>query len=224
MNAAQHTPARSARRRTTRLAAAAALLLLPATALGALAVPAQAASSCTVNGVPQPGPVINGTPGNDTVICSFLDTGHVINALAGNDTITFSGDIRGRLNAGDDADAITTNRGSHLFPEGDLDGQFGRDRITISGTVEGKVRGGQDSDQIDLENATTAQSTLVRGARGDDRITFRSGVVNKGSVEGFDGNDVIVVPDNQGVVDGGAGVDICHVGGNPPLNCEVRRR
>ncbi|MGK5545609.1 hypothetical protein ACSNOH_12875 [Streptomyces sp. URMC 127] len=214
MNAAQRAPAR----RTARLAAVAAAVFLPATALAA---PAHAASSCTVNGVPQPGPVINGTSGRDVITCSFFEQGHVINALGGDDVITFTGSTQGRLNAGDGRDLVTLTSDAELAPGGDLDGQAGGDLINLSGDVLGTVRGGQDGDAISLlEGATTASTTRIRAAKGADFVTFFPGVVNRGLVEGGDDNDVITVPDNQGTVDGGPGDDICFVGGTPPLNCE----
>ncbi|MCQ8774448.1 hypothetical protein [Streptomyces telluris] len=217
MNAAHRAPSV---RRTARLAAVAAALALPATTLAT--TPAHAASSCVVNGVAQPGPVVTGTPGPDVITCSSLDAADRVDALEGNDIITLTGLTQGRVNAGDGRDLIRLIGGATLTPSGDLDGQVGNDLIELNGHVHGTVRGGQDSDAITLfPGATTAGTTRIRAAKGPDSVTFGPGVVNLGLVEGVDDDDIIVVPVNLGTVDGGPGFDICVVGGNRPLNCEL---
>ncbi|MFC5148773.1 hypothetical protein [Streptomyces aureoversilis] len=59
----------------------------------------------------------------------------------------------------------------------------------------------------------------VNGLGGNDNISV---VVNRGRVNGGNDNDVITVLDNNGgVVDGGAGFDVCFVNGGTKVNCEV---
>lgn len=227
-------------RRAARVAAVtAAALLLPA---AFLATPARAATSCTVNGTPVPGPEITGTDGDDVIVCTGLDAGATVDAKGGADTITLDGEVSGTVLGGDGADHIVLAEGARLTEKGVIDGQAGRDEIDLRGAVLGTVRGGQDDDLILLfKTATTGEASLIRGARGADVILADGAVTIRGLVEGFDGNDFIdingtVAPTgrvhgddgddvlhvhvNQGEVDGGGGTDVCAVdSGNQPLNC-----
>ncbi|MCC3779575.1 hypothetical protein [Streptomyces sp. UNOB3_S3] len=228
--------------RVTRLRRAAvtvAALLLP-TAF--LAAPAQAATSCTVNGTAVPGPDVTGTDGDDVIVCTGLDAGATVDAKGGADTITLNGDVSGRVLGGDGTDHIVLAEGARLTGTGTIDGQAGRDEIDLRGAVLGAVRGGQDDDLILLfKTATTGDTSIVRGARGSDVILADGAVTIRGLVEGVgendlidingtvaptgrvhggDGDDYLHVHDNQGEVDGGAGTDVCVVdSGNQPLNC-----
>ncbi|MEW2033560.1 hypothetical protein AB0901_24015 [Streptomyces roseifaciens] len=59
----------------------------------------------------------------------------------------------------------------------------------------------------------------VNGLGGNDNISV---VVNRGRVNGGNDNDVITVLDNNGgIVDGGAGFDVCSVNGGMKVNCEL---
>ncbi|HEX2317273.1 MAG TPA: hypothetical protein VHJ17_26230 [Thermomonospora sp.] len=222
-------------RRTT---VAAGLGLL---ALGGLAFPAHAQSTCTVNGVPASGADIRGTEGADTITCSLVLAGTVVDALGGVDTITVTGPVSGQVRAGNGADVLTVAATGRIGQGGSLDGQFDDDRFEVHGAVAGAVRGGQHNDDIQLHPTSDVEATGdVRGARGVDTITVDRGALVLGLVEGNqegdtlvittvaaggrvrgdDGNDHITVRANQGEVDAGAGTDTCRIAGNPPLNCE----
>ncbi|MCC3776657.1 hypothetical protein [Streptomyces sp. UNOB3_S3] len=225
-------------RHLTGTALAAALFLA---SLG-LAAPAYAETSCTVNGVTKTGSDITGTEGADTIVCTSVDAGSVVDALGGNDTITVTGPVNGSIRGGDGDDHFTVESTGSVGGAGSLDGQTDVDTFDIYGSVAGAIRGGQGKDEIHLyRGATLLKSGDIRGAKEADKITIDTGVDVEGLVEGNedndtitidtvgpdgrvhgdDGNDTITVTKNQNIVDGGAGTDTCHVGGNPPLNCEI---
>ncbi|MFF4223035.1 hypothetical protein ACFYZH_09220 [Streptomyces abikoensis] len=226
------------RKRFARLTLAA--LLLPGAFLAGPA--AHAATSCTVNGAPVPGPDITGTDGDDVIVCGGLDAGATVDARGGADTITLTGDVSGTVLGGDGADHVVLAEGARLTEKGVIDGQAGRDEIDLRGAVLGTVRGGQDDDLILLfKTATTGEAGVIRGARGADVILVDGAVTIRGLVEGVgendfidingtvaptgrvhgdDGDDTLHVHVNQGQVDGGDGTDVCTVdSGNQPLNC-----
>ncbi|QLE72675.1 hypothetical protein FGW37_14645 [Streptomyces rectiverticillatus] len=201
---------RPALRRAARAVALAAALFLPA---AVLAAPAQAASSCTVNGVPVTSTVIRGTEAADTIECSSgvaADT--LVEALGGDDTITLAGIVAGRVRGGDGADRSTLTSGELT---GDLDGQMGRDVFEVRGPVKGNIRGGQDDDDIHLYgNAPVGPAADVRGAKGADKITLDVGADVDGLVEGNDERDEIRVlgtVNPSGKVHGNAGPDFIRV-------------
>ncbi|REE94931.1 hypothetical protein DFJ69_0300 [Thermomonospora umbrina] len=211
-------------------------------ALTGLATPAHAQTACTVNGTPASGTNILGTAGNDVVSCSHVDQATIVDTLAGDDRITVTGQMNGRIRAGDGADGLTVTGGGSIGVGASLDGQMQADRFEIQGAVLGDVRGGQDNDTLRLTpTARVAAGADVRGARGVDTITVDQGATVLGVVEGNqegdtitvatvgaggrvhgdEGDDSLTVRSNQGTVDGGVGNDTCRVGGVPPVNCET---
>ncbi|QLE75691.1 hypothetical protein FGW37_32535 [Streptomyces rectiverticillatus] len=84
----------------------------------------------------------------------------------------------------------------------------------VAGTVINGTAG-PDTIRCSFVGATDT----VNGLGGNDNISV---VVNRGRVNADNGNDIVMVLDNNGgVVDGGAGIDVCSVNGGSRVNCEL---
>ncbi|WP_392673328.1 hypothetical protein [Streptomyces sp. LN785] len=116
-------------RHSLRTLCAASLVIAPL----ALSSPAQAATSCSVNGVPASGPTVNGTAGSDFIQCSSVDAGHSVNGLGGSDTIFLTGPVNGTVNGGTEGDFISV--GASAAVAGVVAGGDGGDHISVGGLV-----------------------------------------------------------------------------------------
>ncbi|MGW1197688.1 hypothetical protein ACWD4B_17895 [Streptomyces sp. NPDC002536] len=166
--------ARAVSARTARIAVVATAVILPAAALAA--TPAHAVTDCTVNGVHRSGRLIEGTPGDDTIVCSHVEPGTVVDAKGGNDTITVTGEMDGDIRAGGGEDEITVTRSGRIGGTGSVDGQGDDDRIDIDGTVDGRIRGGQGGDTIHLtRHSKMTGHAGIPGVRETDTIVADAG-------------------------------------------------
>ncbi|GHF48734.1 MULTISPECIES: hypothetical protein [Streptomyces] len=167
--------ARAVSARTARIAVVATAVILPAAALAA--TPAHAVTDCTVNGVHRSGRLIEGTPGDDTIVCSRVEPGTVVDAKGGNDTITVTGEMDGDIRAGGGEDAVTVTRSGRVGEGGSVDGQGGHDRIDIDGIVDGRIRGGQgggDTIHLTRHSKMTGHAGIT-GVRETDTIVADAG-------------------------------------------------
>ncbi|WP_424887315.1 hypothetical protein [Streptomyces sp. XH2] len=86
--------------------------------------------------------------------------------------------------------------------------------VSTAGTV---INGTSGADTISC--SFVGATDTVNGLGGNDTITV---VVNRGHVNAGNDNDRVTVLDNNGgVVDGGAGFDVCSVNGGTKVNCEL---
>ncbi|MGW6362678.1 hypothetical protein ACWFR5_47880 [Streptomyces sp. NPDC055092] len=147
-------------RNTARALCAASLVIAPL----ALSSPAQAATSCTVNGIPVSSGTVNGTAGSDFIRCSTVNAGDTVNGLGGNDYIVIAGNV-----------------------DGTVDGGLGSDYITVQpgGIVNGTVRGGAGGDYVQVNNVS-----LGGQVHGDSEGDYLRTGVNLGLVNGGTGFDV----------------------------------
>ncbi|MGX1674529.1 hypothetical protein [Streptomyces sp. NPDC055400] len=120
-------------RLTARALCAASLVIAPLT----LSSPAQAATSCTVNGIPVSSGTVNGTAGSDFIQCSTVSAGDTVNGLGGNDYIV-TGVVAGTVEGGTGSDYIQTN---NISSTGRVLGDSESDYIR-TGTNLGVVDGG----------------------------------------------------------------------------------
>ncbi|MFE5024946.1 hypothetical protein ACFRAO_16795 [Streptomyces sp. NPDC056656] len=124
-------------RHITRALCAASLVIAPL----ALSSPAQAATNCTVNGVPKSGNV-NGTAGSDYIVCSSVDSGNTVNGLGGSDYIAVTGVVNGTVKGGAGSDYVQVNNVSPTGQVlGESEGDFLRAAINL-----GLVNGGTGFD------------------------------------------------------------------------------
>jgi Ca2+-binding RTX toxin-like protein len=157
---------------------------------------ASAATNCTVNGVPQTTTIVNGTAGNDTIVCTGTD-GATINGLAGNDTIT-SGNGNNTINGGAGNDTLTGGTGNDTLNGGDGDDTItgGDGDDTLTGSAGNDIMNGGDG----VDNLNGGLGTdIVNGDAGND--TLRGGAT-------LLPDDILV--DFDGAVDtlnGGTGTD-----------------
>ncbi|MFE7158988.1 hypothetical protein [Streptomyces sp. NPDC057636] len=90
---------------------AAALVAAP---VALTATPAQALTSCTVNGRPVSGTTVSGTAGPDHISCGALALGDTVDGSGGSDYIVINGTVAG----GAGNDSITANAGLRCFRAG----------------------------------------------------------------------------------------------------------
>ncbi|MFF9850303.1 hypothetical protein [Streptomyces litmocidini] len=149
---------------------AAPLVIVP---VALAAAPAHAQTTCTVNGVsvsPDSMGVVNGTTGNDYIVCATVESGTTVNGLAGDDTIVVNGPVLGHVTGGPGRDYISARSvGAGGLVEGSPDSDY----IVVSGTVSpgGIVRGntGNDYLRVDVNDGTT------NGGDGFDVCRVRTG-------------------------------------------------
>ncbi|MFD5323239.1 hypothetical protein [Streptomyces sp. NPDC127092] len=143
-------------RHTMRALCAASLLIAPL----ALSTPAQAATTCTVNGTSVTGTTINGTAGADYISCATVASGDTVNGQGGDDYIVITtGDLNGTVI-----------------------GNAGRDYILVEqGVVNGTAGGGNDADYINVNNRVSSTGRIF-GDLGNDylRVNINQNVVNGG--------------------------------------------
>ncbi|WP_225799108.1 hypothetical protein [Streptomyces sp. NK15101] len=152
-------------RHSVRALCAASLVLAP---IVLTATPAQAATTCTLNGAsvtPDPMGVVNGTAGPDYIVCSEVAAGNAVNGLGGDDYIVLTGPVLGTVTGGAGRDYITS-----------------RSNVTVSGLIEGNT----DSDYLVVDGLLTSGG-IVRGGTGNDYLKVN---VNNGTANGGDGFDV----------------------------------
>ncbi|MEU7010236.1 hypothetical protein [Streptomyces sp. NPDC046332] len=121
-------------RHAVRALCAASLLIAPF----ALSTPAHAVS-CTVNGVPVSGSVVNGTAGPDFIRCDGPPSFEAVQGLGGNDHIVITSAVAGLVAGGDGHDYITVDAG--VTSGGAVTGNAGSDFIRV-GPNAGVVDGG----------------------------------------------------------------------------------
>ncbi|MGA4803469.1 hypothetical protein [Streptomyces lavendulocolor] len=193
---------------------AAALLLGPMTGI------AQAQEVCTVNGTDVSiGQDVNGTPGNDLIVCVGVVAGFNIYGHGGDDTIITTDVTEGGIYGGEGNDTVETGA---LLPTGSgltatVDGEGGDDDITTGAVAKsdvvdraGFVTGGSGNDNITTGVVTRA---TVTGAKGADSITVAA--LSLGYLSGADDDDTITVVGSIGefgTTDGGPGSDQITVG------------
>ncbi|MFF2505737.1 hypothetical protein ACFVTY_20450 [Streptomyces sp. NPDC058067] len=124
-------------RNIARALCAASLVIAPI----ALSSPAQAATACTVNGIPVTSSNVTGTPGSDFIQCSTVNSGDTVNGLGGNDYIV-TGSVAGTVRGGSGSDYIQTNS---VSPTGQVLGESESDFIR-TGFNLGVVNGGTGID------------------------------------------------------------------------------
>jgi Ca2+-binding RTX toxin-like protein len=182
-----------------------------ATAFGVNGGSAQAApNTCTVNAVPVPGPIINGTAGADTIDCAEATGTRTINGLAGNDTITGS-PYDDTINGGTGDDTMTGVVGNDLLngDDGDDTGTGSAGNDTLNGGNGADTLHG--SEGLDILNGNADADTL-NGNTGNDNLDGGTGV---DIISGNEDNDSLTGPPTDGVqdtVNGGAGTDNCAQG------------
>lgn len=127
-------------RHAMRTLCAATLVAAP---LALTATPAQALTSCTVNGRPVSGTTVSGTAGSDNISCGALALGDSVNGLGGSDYIVINGIVAGTVDGGAGGDFITANAGTTANGRilGGADGDF-----ILVGPNAGTVDGGLGSD------------------------------------------------------------------------------
>lgn len=182
-------------------------------------------------------PVINGTPGNNTLNGGCGD--EIFYGLAGNDRINagdgdnnlFGGDGRDILNAGAGNDILNGGNGNDLLNAGEgnnkLYGGAGDDQLN-AGAGNDVLYGGDGKDTI---NAAEGVNTIFAGAgddiinggskadfidagAGNDRISASEG---NNTIRGGDGNDTINTGSGNDWIDGGAGNDTIWLGGGQDI-------
>ncbi|MGW5421821.1 hypothetical protein [Streptomyces sp. NPDC003943] len=187
--------------RAARGPAALAVLIAAASLAG---TPAHASArvpmhQCWVNDVAAPpGDQVNGTSGDDNILCDSDLVNVTVSGLGGNDHIEVKGLVIDSLVQGGEGDDVI--RAKHLVAQDSFSmvrGNRGNDTITVA-TVHGRG---------------AAHGATVRGDDGDDKITTGSvwgapGEFSRGGglVDGNDGADTIVTGtvDFQGRVIGGS--------------------
>ncbi|MGK5545610.1 hypothetical protein ACSNOH_12880 [Streptomyces sp. URMC 127] len=173
-----------------------------------LASPAHADSTCTVNGVPVPGPLIRGTESADTIVCADgVDAATTVDALGGDDVITLTGAVSGVVRGGAGDDHVTLTSGTLT---GGVESQEGADTLEINGVITGHVRAGQGDDGITATDVGSGGE--IRGAKGKDTITVSGAVASGGFVHGNEDADTLHVNSNEGTVS---------AGGDPGDQCTV---
>jgi len=120
-------------RNTVRALCAASLIIAPL----ALSSPAEAATSCRVNGFLVTSGTVNGTPGSDFIQCSTVNAGDTVNGLGGNDYIV-TGDVAGTVRGGSGSDYLQVN---NVSPTGQVLGDSENDYIR-TGINQNIVDGG----------------------------------------------------------------------------------
>ncbi|MET7515303.1 hypothetical protein ABZS88_17885 [Streptomyces sp. NPDC005480] len=140
-------------RLTARALCAASLVIAPLT----LSSPAQAATSCTVNGVPVTSGTVNGTAGSDFIQCSTVNAGDTVNGLGGNDYIVVTGDVNGTVRGGAGGDYVQVN---NVSPSGQVSGDSENDFLR-AGLNLGLVNGGTGFDVCRVSGGNTPLSCEV---------------------------------------------------------------
>ena len=178
-------------------------------------------------------PVINGTPGDDTLVGSSSDD--QISGFAGNDSIR-GNDGNDTIDGGDDDDFMRGNDGNDIILGGNghdyldgglgddiLDGGSGLDRVsfavgaTLGVTVDLNMQGvaqttGHGSDTlIGIEHVSgTRFDDVIVGDASDNWLwggSDNSGVTGDDTISGNGGNDLITVGNGNHILSAGSGID-----------------
>ncbi|MFI9008131.1 hypothetical protein ACIGNX_12975 [Actinosynnema sp. NPDC053489] len=204
--------ARTSIRRSTLTAAVMVLITAFAPAL-----PAHAASTCTVNGANRSGTLITGTSGDDTINCSgnvLSDT--TVDGLDGNDTITVQTNL-GTVNGGIGTDKITISGYNYATANGGP----GDDTLSaLSNETAGNLRGDTGNDTISVTTSSGINSGAINGDAGNDKLSARTNYVSTGQINGGPGLDEITVTRNDGAIHGNEDADT--VTTDQPTNTSVK--
>lgn len=173
-----------------------------------LASPAYAAISCVVGpGVTQTETTVTGSGGNDTIDCGGSEPGKIINGLGGDDTVTGTRFVD-TINGGDGNDTLTGAIGNDL-----ITGGLGNDTGTGS-AGDDTMYGGAGNDTLSGSEGNDslygdANDDTLTGGVGNDIINGGTGL---DILKGGAGNDNLTGPPWDGSSDdlnGGADSDVC---------------
>ncbi len=168
--------------------------------------------------------IINGTPGDDTLVDT--EANDVIRAFEGDDEITVTNGRNDRVDAGDDDDQILIEEGAGrvyvVGGEGNdvidaqdgtnhrIFGNDGDDNILVGEAVLGaRVQAGDGDDVVDV--TASAGNVLVYGGDGDDEIEAITSIGDV-KVYGGPGVDNITLGDGRNFVEGGEDADVIVAG------------
>ncbi len=179
-----------------------------ATSMLAGVSPAHAAVDCVASfGVTQTPTTVTGTSANDTIDCGGANPGKLVNGMGGNDTVTGTVFVD-TLNGNDGNDTLTGGIGNDVLIGGTgndtMTGSAGND--TLNGGVGDDTITGSEGD--DIVNGESDNDTL-NGGVGNDNLSGSTGI---DIIRGDAGNDVLSGPPLDGridTLDGGADTDTC---------------